>query len=186
MVTATEKNSAAAWFIALRMVVYTVSFLAFVLGLLPWAFHRLGVAVGAQGAASAAFAAVGPVSAVAGAVLFAVGLLAYLGCSVWLAAVGRGPFVEFDPPRQFVASGPYRWTRNPVAAALLLTVLGEGLFFGSAGVLTLFLLGLPLAHLQVTRIEEPRLARRFGATYEEYCRNVPRWRPRRPSNADGG
>jgi protein-S-isoprenylcysteine O-methyltransferase Ste14 len=186
MVTATEKNSAAAWFIALRMVVYTVSFLAFILGLLPWAFHRLGVAVGGQAAALAAFDAVRPIHSVAGAALFAVGLLTYLGCSVWLAAVGRGPFVEFDPPRQFVASGPYRWTRNPVAAALLLTVLGEGVYFGSPGVLALFVLGLPLAHLQVTWIEEPRLARRFGATYEEYCRKVPRWWPRRPSSAGGG
>ena len=26
--------------------------------------------------------------------------------------------------------------------------------------------------------EEPTLARRFGAEYEEYCRNVPRWLPR--------
>jgi protein-S-isoprenylcysteine O-methyltransferase Ste14 len=26
--------------------------------------------------------------------------------------------------------------------------------------------------------EEPTLRKRFGAEYEEYCRNVPRWVPR--------
>jgi len=26
--------------------------------------------------------------------------------------------------------------------------------------------------------EEPVLRKKFGAEYEEYCRNVPRWMPR--------
>ena len=32
--------------------------------------------------------------------------------------------------------------------------------------------------LFVTLYEEPTLRRKFGAEYEEYCRNVPRWLPR--------
>ena len=36
----------------------------------------------------------------------------------------------------------------------------------------------PLAELYLLRIEEPRLAERFGSEYEEYCNRVPRW-PRR-------
>jgi len=33
-------------------------------------------------------------------------------------------------------------------------------------------------HLFVVFYEEPTLRRKFGADYEEYCRNVRRWRPR--------
>jgi len=33
-------------------------------------------------------------------------------------------------------------------------------------------------HLFVMFYEEPTLRRKFGADYEEYCRNVNRWLPR--------
>ena len=33
-------------------------------------------------------------------------------------------------------------------------------------------------HLFVVFYEEPTLRRKFGAEYEEYCRNVRRWWPR--------
>jgi protein-S-isoprenylcysteine O-methyltransferase Ste14 len=33
------------------------------------------------------------------------------------------------------------------------------------------------AHWSVVRVEEPELRERFGATYEDYCRRVPRWIP---------
>src|SRR5207249_11876749 len=105
--------------------------------------------------------------------IFAIGLAAYLFCSFWLIFHGKGPHVEFDPPRVFVATGPYRWVRNPVVLALLTTVLGEALFLPSWGILILFLLGLPIAHYQVTRIEEPRLRQRFGESYSQYCASVP-------------
>ena len=32
-----------------------------------------------------------------------------------------------------------------------------------------------LAELYLLKIEEPQLAERFGAEYEQYCRRVPRW-----------
>jgi protein-S-isoprenylcysteine O-methyltransferase Ste14 len=59
--------------------------------------------------------------------------------------------------------------------------LGQALFFASPGIMTLFVLGIPLAQLQVTQIEEPRLRKRFGESYKQYCRTVPRWLPRRPA-----
>ena len=33
------------------------------------------------------------------------------------------------------------------------------------------------AHLMVVQVEEPELRRRFGASYDEYSREVPRWFP---------
>jgi len=161
------------------MVFYAVSFLAFILVVVPYGFHHLGHHVYPQSAQG--WLQPNLAQRVIGAVLFAIGLVGYVICSLWLVIVGKGPFVEFDPPKEFVATGPYRWTRNPVAAMLLLTVLGEAVFFGSPGILTLFVLGLPVAQLQVVCIEEPRLKARFGESYIEYCRTVPRWIPRRPN-----
>ena len=160
------------------MAVYTVSFLAFVLGGVPYVFHQLGGLLYPDSVH--VWLSPGMGQHILGVVVFALGLAGYLVCSLWLVIVGKGPFVEFDPPTQFVATGPYRWMRNPVAALLIMTVLGEAVYFGSPGISTLVLIGPLLAHLQVTRIEEPRLQARFGKPYEDYCRRVPRWLPRRP------
>lgn len=172
-----EGRDSKAW-LAFRMVLYTIGFLAFILFAVPYGFDWLGERFYPR--AENAWSQSGSVQKSLGAVLSIGGLICYLICSFWLVIVGKGPFVEFDPPKEFVASGPYRWMRNPVAAFLLVTVLGEAVFIGSVGIFVLFLLGLPLAQLQVTRVEEPRLSKRFGETYIEYCKRVPRWWPKRP------
>lgn len=169
-----------AW-LACKMAAYTVLFLAFILGLVPYGFHHLGRLVYPQDVHD--WLAAGSTQTIIGTVVCGVGLIGYLVCSLWLVVVGKGPFVEFDPPTEFVATGPYRWMRNPIASFLIFTVLGEAVLFGSAGVLTLFVLGFPLAQFQVSRIEEPRLRARFGDAYAEYCRCVPRWIPSRPRGA---
>ncbi|MCB9853956.1 MAG: isoprenylcysteine carboxylmethyltransferase family protein [Phycisphaerales bacterium] len=117
-----------------------------------------------------------------GVSIFAAGLIGYIACSVWLIFYGRGPHVEFDPPKVFVATGPYRWVRNPVVLTLLVTVFGEALVLASWGIFILVLLGIGFAHWQVTKMEEPRLRERFGESYEDFCRRVPRWIPRPPSD----
>ncbi|MFH0907914.1 MAG: isoprenylcysteine carboxylmethyltransferase family protein [bacterium] len=168
--------------LAARMVVYATAFLAFILVLVPYAFHWLGTAAGMQPLGEKLFDLLGPARPATGAGILFVGVAAYFICSLWLVIVGKGPFVEFDPPREFVSSGPYRWMRNPVAASLIVAGLGEAILFRSFGILIFVVLGLPMAQLQVTKIEEPRLRQRFGASYETYCLNVNRWLPRRPSD----
>lgn len=167
--------------LAIRMVVYASAFVAFILVLVPLAFHHGADALGWHERGSVLFTCLGPLRPHMGASIFGAGLIAYFLSSLWLVLFGKGPFVEFDPPREFVATGPYRWMRNPVAASLIISGLGEAIYFGSVGMLLFVLMGLPLAHLQVTRIEEPRLRQRFGSSYEDYCRHVNRWLPRRPT-----
>jgi protein-S-isoprenylcysteine O-methyltransferase Ste14 len=60
-----------------------------------------------------------------------------------------------------------------------LLLLGEAAILGSTPILVE--LGLfALANLvYIPLLEEPDLAARFGADYEEYRRAVPRWIPRR-------
>jgi protein-S-isoprenylcysteine O-methyltransferase Ste14 len=157
-----------------RMVAYGVLFLALVLGGLPWLAYRIDLF---WPAVHVEIDGVRMVGLVVLAVCFAV----YLGCSIILSRRGRGAYVEFDPPQAFVTNGPYRWCRNPIAACVIGMVFGEALAFSSTGILLLAALGVPLAHAQVVWLEEPLLRRRFGATYEEYLRQVPRWLPRRPT-----
>jgi protein-S-isoprenylcysteine O-methyltransferase Ste14 len=112
--------------------------------------------------------------------VIALGAALYLWC-VWVfAVVGRGTPGPWDAPRRVVATGPYRWVRNPIYLGALLVVLGEAWLF-----LSLPLLGYAAAmavvfHLFVIGYEERTLRRRFGDAYLEYRRTVPRWFPRRP------
>jgi protein-S-isoprenylcysteine O-methyltransferase Ste14 len=157
----------------LRVVAYAAVFLGVVCGLLPWLAHRVVEARWPDALD------VGPLRTAGWAVL-GLSLSCYLAATAWLTTRGRGAYVEFDPPSRLVASGPYRWQRNPVATCALGVLLGLGLAFSSAGVLLLFVVAVAVAHLQVVAVEEPRLRRRFGADYEAYAASVPRWIPRRP------
>jgi protein-S-isoprenylcysteine O-methyltransferase Ste14 len=112
--------------------------------------------------------------------VIAAGIALYVWC-VWnFAAVGRGTPGPWDAPSRVVAAGPYRWVRNPIYLAALLIVLGEAWLFMSppllayAGVMAVFF------HLFVTGYEERTLRRRFGSSYLEYRRAVPRWILRPP------
>lgn len=157
----------------LRAVVYYLTFLAFVLILLPFLAYLLAarfvpwqVEIGWGRAA--------------GAAIFAVCWATYTFSSLVLMRRGRGAYVEFDPPTEFVATGPFRWCRNPIAACLLGMLLGEALAFSSVGIFLLLLIAIPLAQLQVVCLEEPLLKKRFGKTYLDYLARVPRWIPRPP------
>jgi protein-S-isoprenylcysteine O-methyltransferase Ste14 len=58
--------------------------------------------------------------------------------------------------------------------------LGLWVVFGRANraALTVAFVAVVAVALFVRLYEEPTLRKMFGAQYEEYCRNVPRWIPR--------
>jgi len=167
---------------ALRSTIYTIGFLLVVLGVVPSIFFLVDgvISTGTPGRLLVRQFWTGFRSLI-GLAVFTSGLAAYAYCSAWLIFHGRGPHVEFDPPKEFVATGPYRWVRNPVVITLIVTAAGEAIYFASIGVAVLVVLGCFFAQYQVTRIEEPRLRERFGEAYQDYCRRVHRWIPRPPS-----
>lgn len=110
----------------------------------------------------------------------AVGAALYLSCLWVFATVGRGTPGPWDAPQRFVASGPYRYVRNPMYIAALLVVVGEAWLFLFLPLLVYAAAMAALFHLFVIGYEEPTLHRRFGESYAEYQRTVPRWIPRRP------
>jgi protein-S-isoprenylcysteine O-methyltransferase Ste14 len=115
--------------------------------------------------------------------VIAAGAGLYVWC-VWnFAAVGDGTPGLWDAPTRVVATGPYRWVRNPIYIAALLVVLGEAWLLRSLSVLAYAGAMAAFCHLFVTGYEERRLGRRFGRAYREYRRTVPRWIPRPPRPA---
>ena len=74
--------------------------------------------------------------------------------------------------------GPYRHVRNPMITGVLLVLLGEAALLGSLGVLAWAAIFFAINAVWFRLVEEPGLVRRFGADYDEYSRNVPRWVPR--------
>ena len=123
---------------------------------------------------------------IAGLGLLGVGLWLWLETIRLFVEVGKGTLAPWDPPRRFVVRGPYRRVRNPMISALGFVLLGEVAVLGSQWVLILFVWFVIVNAIYIPLLEEPRLARRFGAQYEEYRRAVPRWIPRSRAATLGG
>jgi len=116
---------------------------------------------------------------VLGLLLIVGGLILVVVTISWFITIGKGTLAPWTPTRRLVVVGIYRYVRNPMISGVCAVVLGETLFFGSISLLiwALFVVGLNLIYIPLS--EEPGLRKRFGAEYDEYARNVPRWIPRR-------
>jgi protein-S-isoprenylcysteine O-methyltransferase Ste14 len=105
---------------------------------------------------------------------------AVLGQCIWdFARLGRGTLAPVDPPKELVVQGLYRYARNPMYLGVLILLLGETAFFESVTLLQYAVGWFVVIHLVVVLYEEPALRRRFGESYERYCRSVRRWLPGR-------
>lgn len=117
--------------------------------------------------------------------LWLAGALALVGVAAWLLCLdafsrhGRGTPLPADAPRRLVTTGLFGQIRNPIMAAELLVIWAVALYVASVGVVLYAVAISILSYLAVVYVEEPELRRRFGPEYEEYCRDVPRWLPRR-------
>jgi protein-S-isoprenylcysteine O-methyltransferase Ste14 len=116
--------------------------------------------------------------AIAGVGLVATGLALFVWTVRLLARVGQGTLAPWDPTSRLVGLGPYAHVRNPMITGVLCVLLGEAALLGSWPVLAWAGLFAVVNALWMPLVEEPALARRFGADYEAYRANVPRWLPR--------
>lgn len=115
---------------------------------------------------------------VAGVVSGTLGALIVSACAVVFVARGRGTPAIFDPPRKFVATGPYKFVRNPMYIGGFLLLTGFGLYQQSLAILLYSVVIFLLFHLYVVFIEEPGLESRFGESYFAYKQSVNRWLPK--------
>lgn len=107
-----------------------------------------------------------------------VGVVVIAICFIDFVRRGRGTPAPYDPPRELVVAGLYRYVRNPQYVGVFLVVVGEALL-ARAGILLGYAVLLVIAyHLFVVFYEEPTLGRVFGESYARYREAVPRWVPK--------
>src|SRR5215467_8591384 len=113
-----------------------------------------------------------------GALLIAAGLPVLLDSFARFAIQGLGTPARIAPPQHLVVTGLYRYVRNPMYVAVVSLIFGQGLLFGSVGVLEYGMVVWLAFHIFVLVYEEPTLRAKFGDEYKEFCANVRRWLPR--------
>jgi protein-S-isoprenylcysteine O-methyltransferase Ste14 len=156
-------------FVLIRAVTYASLFIALLLVIVPREILRsTGLARPSEP---------GPLE-LAGAFVGGLGGMLALWCILTFAVLGKGTPAPFDPPRQLVVSGPYRYVRNPMYLGAGLALAGAALFYRSVTLLGYAAVFVVATHVFVVLYEEPTLARLFGESYVRYRSTVPRWLPR--------
>jgi protein-S-isoprenylcysteine O-methyltransferase Ste14 len=91
---------------------------------------------------------------------------------------GLGTPAPVAPTEHLVVGGLYRYVRNVMYIAVTAAILGQALLLGQSVLLAYGALMWAFMAAFVKLYEEPTLADRYGAQYEEYRRAVPAWWPR--------
>jgi len=112
--------------------------------------------------------------------LFGIALM-MCGVAIWLYSIalfyfsGKGTPVPTNPPKELVIKGSYKYTRNPMYVGKLVILLGYFCIFGHIFLLLNLVIVAIFFHFFITCYEEPILKNKFGNSYIEYCKKVPRW-----------
>ena len=113
-----------------------------------------------------------------GILLIVAGLPGLVDSFARFALQGLGTPAPIAPTQNLVVTGLYRYVRNPIYVALVAVILGQAVLFGDQRLLLYGVLIWLAFHIFVLAYEEPTLRQSYGAEYESYCANVPRWLPR--------
>jgi protein-S-isoprenylcysteine O-methyltransferase Ste14 len=112
-----------------------------------------------------------------GVLLICAGLVPLVDSFAEFFKAGGTPVPVASPPR-LVATGFYRYVRNPIYVGFLIILAGQTLLLGSRGLLEYTAVAWCVGAAAVRFYEEPILTRKFGAEYAEYRRAVRAWIPR--------
>ena len=116
---------------------------------------------------------------IAGSILLVAGVAALLHAFARFVVEGVGTPAPVAPTERLVVGGLYQYLRNPMYVAVAAAVVGQALLLGQL-ILLVYAAAFGIVSVAFVRwYEEPTLLRRFGHQYEEYCREVPAWWPRR-------
>ena len=145
-------------------------------GLVPWRISHWNIHAPLLGF---------PLTRALGASLIVLGVTVVADSFARFAFQGLGTPAPLFPTRRLVVTGFYRYVRNPIYLAAVSVILGEGMILGNVNVLAYGVLAWLGTTWFVVGYEEPTLRKTFGAEYDAFCNNVPRWIPRlRPWNPE--
>jgi protein-S-isoprenylcysteine O-methyltransferase Ste14 len=113
-----------------------------------------------------------------GGLLIIAGVPGLVDSFVRFALQGLGTPAPIAPPQKLVVTGLYRYVRNPIYVAVVAIILGQAILFGDWRLVWYGALFWAFSHGFVVAYEEPMLKESFGAEYEAFRINVPRWIPR--------
>jgi protein-S-isoprenylcysteine O-methyltransferase Ste14 len=117
-----------------------------------------------------------PFLKIIGTVFIILGLGMVVYSTVQHLKTGRiTPLPVIEQPKQFIASGLYKYCRNPMYLSWIFIYLGIFLVLGYFLLFLFTILVFLIFHLFVVNVEEPELYRVFGEQYVSYTKRVPRW-----------
>jgi len=100
--------------------------------------------------------------------------------AVVMSTLGDGTPLPSAMPNRLVIAGPYRWIRNPMAAAGTLQGAAVGIILHSWLVIAYAVAGSLVWNYIVRPLEEADLKERYGAEFERYREAVRCWIPHVP------
>lgn len=115
---------------------------------------------------------------VAGGLLLVAGVVVLVRAFARFAIEGRGTPAPVAPTEHLVIGGDYRLVRNPMYLAVVASVLGQALVFGSVALLLYAVAIWGITAAFVRWYEEPVLLERYGDEYQRYRHAVRAWLPR--------
>ena len=110
----------------------------------------------------------------AGAALIVLSIALLLWAAILFKRADTG-IVPFTPTTALVASGPYRFTRNPMYLGMAGILVGTAVLLGSLAPFVAIPLFMVLIEWRFILAEEAMLAAAFGEAYAEYKVRVRRW-----------
>jgi protein-S-isoprenylcysteine O-methyltransferase Ste14 len=115
---------------------------------------------------------------VIGVIVYLSGLSMQLYTTFLFGQYAQGTLAPWQPTQKLVIRGPYRYCRNPMITGVVAMLLGEALFFNALGIMIWACFFFVMNTLYFIFKEEPNMLARFGDSYAEYKKRVPRWIPR--------
>ncbi len=115
-----------------------------------------------------------PVLRTVGGLVAAAGLLLDVWAVVTFHRASTSP-LPFRPTTAIVATGPYRFTRNPMYLGTCFLYIAFAFAFGVICALALLPAVVVIVDRLVIAREEPYLERKFGPAYRDYRARVRRW-----------
>jgi protein-S-isoprenylcysteine O-methyltransferase Ste14 len=109
-----------------------------------------------------------------GAIVFVVALALFAWAIVTITRAGSNVPTNL-PTTTIVASGPYRFTRNPIYLGMFLGLIGLAIAFDNLWLLLMLVPFALVIRYGVAAREEAYLERTFGDVYRGYRSRVRRW-----------